>query len=137
VRNILIMLAFVSILITSSQSYGMDETDKCASSVDHVAMRKCLDDAATLANNELLKAEGKMMVALQGWDEDQHWRDKAIEDFKRASHAFREYQKQQCDFEASTAAGGNAAGDLRLECILRLSKERTTLLLKQANNLKD
>ena len=132
-----IVLAVGSMLLISINAFSADEIDKCASAVDHVAMRKCLEDAAALAKNELTKTETKLMASLNNWDQDQHWREKAIADFKDATTAFRAYQKKLCDFEASTAAGGNSAGDLRLECIYRLAKERTNLLLEQEKHLKD
>jgi uncharacterized protein YecT (DUF1311 family) len=130
------MLAAISVMALSTNAFGIDEIDKCASEVDHAVMRKCLEDAATRVSNELIKTENKMVATLQSCDEDQQWRDKAIERFKIATKAFRTYQKEQCDFESSTAAGGNAAGDLRAECIYRLAKERTKFLLEQEKNLK-
>lgn len=54
-------------------------------------MRKCLEDATTLANNELTKAETKLMASLERWDEDQYWKDRAMAGFKDASPAFRSY----------------------------------------------
>jgi uncharacterized protein YecT (DUF1311 family) len=138
VRVIYIMLVVFSLLLICSDAFCMDETDKCgASTVDHVGMRKCLQQAAKAANNELIKAENKLISLLHSWDQDQNWRDMAIERFKLAATAFRRYQKQQCDFEGSRAAGGNGAGDMRLACIYRLAKERTKLLLKQQKSLND
>lgn len=131
------MLAFCAMLLISINAFSADEIDKCASAVDHATMRKCLGDAVTLANKELTNAETKLMAYLRHWDQDQLWIDKAIEDFKGSTTAFRTYQKKQCDFEASTAAGGNSAGDLRLECIYRLAQERTKLILEQEKHLKN
>jgi len=131
------MFAIGIMLLIAISAVSADEIDKCTSGIDHVPMRKCLDDAAKLVNNELTKTETKLITSLKSWDQDQDWRDKAIADFKDATNAFRSYQKKQCDFEASTAAGGNSAGDLRLECIYRMTKERTKLLLEQEKHLKD
>lgn len=131
-----LILTFGLILVFFGTA-GAEEIVKCASAVDHATMRKCLEDAATLANNNLKKTETKLIASLESWDQDQNWKDKAIARLKDASTAFRSYQNKQCDFEASTAAGGNAAGDLRAECIYRLAAERTKFLLEQEKNLKD
>ena len=135
--RIFIIFIFLSMIPFSTAVFGADEIDKCASSVDHATMRKCLEDAAKSANDELTSTENKLIASLKGWDQDKIWQDKAIERLKGASSEFRKYQKQQCDFEASTAAGGNAAGDLRADCIYRLAKERSKRLLEQEKNLKD
>ncbi len=132
-----LILIVGSMFLISINAFSADEIDKCASAVDHVTMRKCLEDAATFANNDLKKVETKLIASLESWDQDQNWKDEAITRLKDASTAFRSYQKNQCDFEASTAAGGNAAGDLRAECIYRLATERTKILLEQEKNLKD
>ena len=135
--TILFMIAIVSVLLLSAAAFSADEIDKCASAVDHFSQRQCLELTALLANNEMMKAENKVLGALQRWDQDHYWRDKALERFKHAATAFRDYREQLCNFEASIAAGGNAAGDLRLECIYRLAKERAKLLLEQEKNIKE
>lgn len=132
-----IMIAIGLMFLIPINAFATDEIDKCASAVDHVSMRKCLEDAATRVNNELTKTENRLIASLESWDQDQNWKDKAIVGFKDASAAFRSFQKKQCDFEASTAAGGNAAGDLRLECIYRMAKDRVKLLVEQEMRLKD
>ena len=135
--RIFIIAAAFSMILYSTTAFSSDEINKCASSVDHATMRKCLEDSAKRANDELMSIEKKLIVSLKGWDQDEIWQDKAIRRLNAAANAFRAYQKQQCEFEASVAAGGNAAGDLRAECIYRLAKDRSKLLLEQEKNLKD
>ena len=131
------VLTFGSMLLISTYAFSADKIDKCATSVDHTTMRKCLEDAAKFANSDLTKAETKLTNSLQRWDEDHYWRHTALESFKSTAAAFQEYQKMQCDFEAATAAGGNSAGDLRLECIYRLAQERLKLLVELKKHFKD
>jgi hypothetical protein len=42
--------------------------------------------------------------------------------------AYRKYQQSQCNFEATFAAGGNAAHDLKAACDAELDRNRTEQL---------
>jgi len=116
------------LLLVAPPSGLAAEIDKCSPSVDHASERECLERVARLANEELLAAEARLLAAIKQWDEDKEWKDKAIDQLELSVAAFREYQMAVCNFDASLAAGGNEAGDMRAECMYRLATQRTRML---------
>ena len=55
-------------------------------------------------------------------NEDQLAKKRALAALDSAAVRFRQFKAAQCEFEASTAAGGNGAGDLRALCDIALDK---------------
>jgi hypothetical protein len=84
-----------------------------------------------MSSMALQKAEEDLHVAIAHWDEDENWKIKSANALRTSSRDFNRYRKSQCDFNASLAAGGNGAGDMRLECIIELNKQRLDMLHAQ------
>jgi len=86
--------------------------------------RQCLEQVFKQADADLYDAEKKLRQALTKWQEDKPFKERALARFDKAVKSFRLYRYDACEFDASAAAGGNGAGDMRLECAIRLTNER-------------
>lgn len=122
---------FLLLLITSSK-VGAAPSDPCSvNDPDHVTYRACQQTKVDSAMRLVAKAEDQVRSAIRNWEEDENWVDQSLELFEKSVIAFRAYQAAVCEVDASSAAGGNGAGDMRLSCEENLAKERIQLLAAQ------
>ena len=111
------------------------------SDVSHAEYRECLESEANETNQEVLATEQAIAARIRAADEEESYKNQSIELLRISGEAFRKYRTAQCEYEASTAAGGNGAGDLRLRCQIELDKayierlkERHGLLASSMSN---
>lgn len=78
--------------------------------------------AATTAA-EVVLVQSNMTNRIAHLDEEATVKDNMLKHFHAATEQFHRYRLTQCEFEAIAAAGGNGAGDLRLQCEVRLNRE--------------
>lgn len=105
----------------------------CANTPDHATYRACMIKAAKKHDRRVTKVVATFRKAIVAWDkaswpEEAVWRQYSLAALKKATKNFRNYRDAQCDFEATSAAGGNGAGDMRLECDVKLDKGYLKLL---------
>jgi len=94
----------------------------CASASSHANQRACLERAAEKSAAAVDATEAAVRKRIAAWDEDAQFKQQSLSAFEDAAARFRQYESSQCEFEASSAAGGNGAGDIRLQCKLRLER---------------
>ena len=111
------------------------------SDVSHAEYRECLEREANQTNQEILATEQAIVARIRAADEEDGYKNQSIELLRTSGEAFRKYRTAQCEYEASTAAGGNGAGDLRLSCQIELDrayierlKERHGVLASSMSN---
>ena len=99
---------------------------KCAIADSHAGQRECLIALAASVEVYLKTAEKAALQRIDKWDEDENYRTTAKVLFMKSIEAFSRYKEIQCDFLRTLAAGGNGAGDMQLECVVGLIKQRIT-----------
>ena len=107
------------------------ESNDCYARASHVEQRECLESASTESDRALTAAEDTIRQRITKWDEQPDYKSASRGAFDSAAAAFRTYRSRQCDFAATTAAGGNGAGDLRLACEIDLNQLRVQRLKEQ------
>jgi uncharacterized protein YecT (DUF1311 family) len=103
----------------------------CSTTESHADQRKCLERAASATWAKLEKAQALLIERIQAWDEEVDYRKTATRRLKRSSARFEEFRNTECEYEAAAAAGGNGAGDMRLQCQIDLNKQYAESLRKQ------
>lgn len=88
----------------------------------HADQRECWSQLASSTAGQVAAAQKNVTARIERLDEEQPIKDRVLQKFAEAEREFEEYRMAQCEFEASTAAGGNGAGDLRLQCEVRLNR---------------
>ena len=88
----------------------------CMAMAGHADQRECLEARAKIRDEQIATYEHHIQVAIQHWDEDYDYRAKTRLFFDSARQAWSSSRSATCELVASTAAGGNGAGDLRLQC---------------------
>lgn len=103
----------------------------CRTTQSHADQRKCLEGAASRARAKLEKTQALLVERIQAWEEDPDYRQRAAKLLKQSFARFAEFRDAECEYEAAAAAGGNGAGDMRLQCQIDLSEQYAESLLKQ------
>ena len=95
---------------------------KWATGDSHSDYRACLEREVVQSNAQV---DAEVEIArhrISSADEDTPPKQQALEALRVAYDSFKRYRTHQCEYEASTAAGGNSAGDLRALCEIALDK---------------
>jgi len=109
------IIAFLFIILfTGSVSASCDDP------VDHVEKRHCSENLYNELVQEVVSTQQLIRDKISAWDQEPEYKSASLVFFDQAAKAFQAYQQEQCEFDASEAAGGNGAGDLRLECKILL-----------------
>lgn len=124
-----------ALVVYAHTASAASSTADCSALSSHAESRSCLEKHANRSLIELKKAVEDLAAAIQRWDQESEWKQKSAAAMYVSSRSFQRYRKSQCDFEASLAAGGNGAGDMRLECTIELNRERTARLREIAKDL--
>jgi uncharacterized protein YecT (DUF1311 family) len=120
---------FIIALILWAQSTSAESgADDCSALSSHAESRSCLEKKAKRSSDKLKKSEEDLAAAIEGWGQESFWKKKSAAALKESSRSFYQHRKSQCDFKASLAAGGNGAGDMRLECTIEMNRERMARL---------
>ena len=112
--------AFLLCLFASGAAAAMD----CTESKSHVEGRICLEALAIKTNLEMERLEGQLRSRIKLWDQDPASIQHSLVMFDQERQAYRRYREARCEFDASAAAGGNGAGDMRLRCMANLDGQR-------------
>ena len=97
-------------------------TEECAKSSSHVEQRHCLAALAQKAETEVKDSQAQVLKRIENWDEDKDYKQESRKHLRESLARFKAFKRSQCELEASSAAGGNGAGDLGLDCQIRLDR---------------
>jgi uncharacterized protein YecT (DUF1311 family) len=131
--TVAIFLALL-LLPTAVHAADMDSLLRgCSKEDSHAEMRECLEKKASSSKARLRIAETTILTLISKRGEEPEYEEAEYiaamkSAFQSGKQAFQVYRRQQCEFYASMAAGGNGAGDLRLACIAALNTERAEQL---------
>jgi uncharacterized protein YecT (DUF1311 family) len=120
----LFLLAFIA-------SPSVFATDECAKALSHVAQRECLEALAQRSEAKVRSAQAIVLKRIDNWDEDENYKWESRKLIQESGVRFKAFKTSQCELEASSAAGGNGAGDLRLDCQIRLDRQYTAELRRR------
>jgi uncharacterized protein YecT (DUF1311 family) len=98
-------------------------TDECAEASSHIDQRHCLEALAQKADTEVKNAQAQVIRRIDKWDEDENYKQGSRKLLQESLARFKAFKASQCELEASSAAGGNGTGDLRLDCHIRLDRQ--------------
>lgn len=110
----------VLLLIISGIAYGSDECGDI--NISHAERRGCWQILADSTAAELAVTQTDMKKRIVQADVETIVKDRILQRFLESVQQFSRYRTTQCEFEASVTAGGNSAGDLRLQCEVRLNR---------------
>jgi len=97
----------------------------CTETQSHVHGRICLEALATKTNLEMERLESQLRSRIKLWDQDQaSYVQRSLLLFEQERQSYRRYREARCEFDASAAAGGNGAGEMRLGCMADLDGQR-------------
>jgi hypothetical protein len=125
---------FVTILSLSSTAESQRAPDveaACYANAGHADARDCLAARAAEAGSRLKNAEYTFKDGLAKSSADPAEITRAVTAFNLASQQYQRYRKDQCDFVATLAFGGNGGSDRRLLCQIELDNRRLTDLASE------
>jgi hypothetical protein len=104
------------------------EEMECANRDAHAGQRECLGRLAVRTDAEILRLEALLRARIT----DRDALDAGMASYERDPLAwlaqdvasYRRHRETRCELWASSAVGGNGAGDMRLSCRARLDRER-------------
>lgn len=103
---------------------------ECATG-SHAEIRACLDRLTASVEAELQRMEARLASRIALWDAEPPDVRRALQLLDVDRKAYRAYRAAQCELQASAAAGGNGAGDLRAMCMIEQDRVRIALLRAQ------
>jgi hypothetical protein len=118
--SLLRIVATAAFLVASGSAVA---TKVCTGEPDHASERECLERQVAQSNARVTAAQAEMIKRIQAWDEDQSDKAETLRLFRTSIDRYSQYRAARCDFERSTAAGGNGAGDMGLECQIELDDD--------------
>ena len=98
----------------------------------HASERACWIKAVEKSNALVHSAQESLRKRIKSWDEDAEYIERTLVLFDESTKRFSRYRQSQCEFEASSAAGGNGAGDMRLSCQIALDESYLRSLNEQS-----
>jgi hypothetical protein len=107
----------------------------CANPTDHVDERQCLKNEVSKLSREVLAAQQLVRTRIAAWDQELSYKSRTLTLFDKAAIQFHNFLARQCEFEASVAAGGNGASDMRHGCQIELYRSYLKSLQEQASRL--
>lgn len=108
---------------------------ECSARSDHAGRRACWEELARSSADQLARAERQLLSRLEGWRQEPESRRRTRALLLASFERFASYRAAQCEAEASLAAGGNGAGDMRLSCVARLNRGRVAELRSVGSGL--
>jgi hypothetical protein len=123
------ILAFFIVVAWSAPALA---APTCGNAPDHASERACWTKAAKDSAARVRAAQDAQRQRISRWDQDPPYRSRSLALFDEAAKGFARFRQEQCNFEASAAAGGNGAGDMRLSCQVALDQAYLRSLQEQA-----
>lgn len=114
------LVIFAALFSLSGYTLAVPNCGGKASS--HADERACWIKAAEKSNARVHSAEESLRKRIKSWDEDANCVETTLALFDESTRRFSRHRQSQCEFEASIAAGGNGAGDMRLSCQIGLDE---------------
>jgi uncharacterized protein YecT (DUF1311 family) len=106
----------------------MAHAEDCSTVVGHAAERACLEHLAAKTDAQLQALEKRVAARIALWDQEPVYIHGQQARLKADERAYRDYREAACEFDADAAAGGNGAGDTRLQCRIDLDRARIARL---------
>lgn len=101
-------------------------------SSSHASERACWIKAAEKSDLLVRSAQESLRKRIKSWDQNAEYMERTLVLFDESTKRFSRYRQSQCEFEASAAAGGNGAGDMRLSCQIALDETYLRSLHEQS-----
>jgi uncharacterized protein YecT (DUF1311 family) len=125
-------LAFVLATLATSGSVQADPVLECrVLAGDDIALRDCLRTQLDISYRAMVQAQELARGTARGID-DQTGREIALRGVEASQHAWEAYRDVECKTLAVFVAGGVPAETAQFACEIRLTRERTDVLLRFA-----
>lgn len=115
-------------LLCSTLAGSAYASTQCGREKDHVGYRKCLEKKALQSRVKLDQAMALLARRIDSRDEELEYRQRTQARLQQSFGLFQRFRESHCEFESSLAAGGNGAGDMRLQCEAELNSRYTKSL---------
>lgn len=129
-------LVYVRVLVSgvlfTSTGFASAAPDCGGRSSSHASERACWVKAAEKSNALVRSAQVSLRERIKNWGEEAGSIERTLVLFDESAKRFNRYRQAQCEFAASTAAGGNGAGDMRLSCQITLNEAYLRSLHEQS-----
>ncbi len=99
-------------------------------SANHQEASACLRSESNKTEAALAQAARAMRAEMARLD-SVTGRNGAVDAFDASQAAFEQYRERTCAWIAAAAAGGSGTGDMALDCMIRLTRQRTAELEAQ------
>jgi uncharacterized protein YecT (DUF1311 family) len=120
------LISITPVLLLAGQCLAVGPD--CTRHDSHASYRTCLERQAARADADLVHQENALRSKIGRWDETVEAKQRRLHQFDLDVAAYRRYRQARCDYEASRAAGGNGAHDMRLSCRIELDAQRSAML---------
>lgn len=119
-----------------SQACAAAPSDACGHKSSHAEERACYTELARSSGAELDRVEREIVGQVERWDQEAGDQQRTKSLLLASYERFKAFRTAQCEVEASLAAGGNGADDMRLSCVARLNRSRITELRAVGQDLR-
>jgi uncharacterized protein YecT (DUF1311 family) len=135
-RLLLIILALAGVPSLAHAQRSATADERCGQLASHIETRDCLEQMEALSRRTLGEAQKELASNLQRWNQEPEYRKASTDALRLANASFEQFRDAQCDYVASLAAGGNAAGDRRYLCQIELNDQRARHLKAEIDRLR-
>lgn len=134
-RNVTLIYCLLASSFASAQRSTV-AAKQCYKLLSQVDARTCLEAKSKESASEVKKVEASLHSALEKWDTESEFKNLSITQLDESKLKYLDYRESQCEFQASLAAGGNAASDRRFLCYINLDENRLIELQATLKSLK-
>ncbi|MFZ6743340.1 lysozyme inhibitor LprI family protein [Undibacterium sp. JH2W] len=123
-------LLFLSslVLTTAAQAQRAASGEDCFYIGGQADARTCLEERVVKSDVALSQLEADVLVTVRRWDDTAGNRARVKGKLLSSSRQYLLYRAEQCELQASLAAGGTGTGHRRYLCILELNEQRIRYL---------
>jgi hypothetical protein len=126
-------LRSIAFLLITTWSVAALSAPTCGDAPDHASERACWVKAARNSNARVRAAQELQRHRIKSSDLEAAFKSRALALFNMAATTFAQYRQAQCEYEASAAAGGNGADDMRLSCQVSINEAYLKSIQAQAS----
>jgi len=135
-RLLLTLLALLALPSLAWAQRSASAEKSCHESLSHIEMRDCLEQLDAQSRRDVAEVQKELSAALQRWDQEPEYRQATADALRLAISRFEQFRDAQCEYVASLVAGGNAASDRRLLCLIELNEQRARQLRSEVERLR-
>jgi uncharacterized protein YecT (DUF1311 family) len=135
-RLLLAFLAIVAVPSLACAQRNASAEQRCYELSSEVEARDCLEQFDAQSRQKVDEVQKELLAALQRWDQEPAYRTASTDALRMANSRFEQFREAQCEYIASLAAGGNAAGDRRLLCRIEMNEQRARQLRSEVGRLR-